>query len=174
MKKNPDSAFSLVEVTLALGVAAFCLLAIFGLLPVGLQSNQTSVEQTAAAGIARTILSDLRSTTPLTTGTSPRFSFKIPAAGGTASGNTPQMVYFTEDGNTIGTGIVGNAATVSGTTTRYLASVGFTPPTPASNRTTTAVRVLITWPALANGSNTTAWPTKFSGSYEIVTALDRN
>ncbi|HEV2841922.1 MAG TPA: hypothetical protein VGW39_11395 [Chthoniobacterales bacterium] len=31
--------FSLVEVTLALGVASVCLIAIFGLLPVGLRTN---------------------------------------------------------------------------------------------------------------------------------------
>ena len=37
------TAFTLIEVTLALGITAFCLLAIFGLLPVGLRSNQAAV-----------------------------------------------------------------------------------------------------------------------------------
>ena len=41
--------FSLVEVTLALGVASVCLIAIFGLLPVGLRTNQDAIQQVAAA-----------------------------------------------------------------------------------------------------------------------------
>ena len=50
------NAFSLVEVTLALGIAAFCLLAIFGLLPVGIKSQQNAIGQTVAAGIATGIV----------------------------------------------------------------------------------------------------------------------
>ena len=41
-------AFSLVEVTLALGVAAFCLIAVFGLMPVGVQTNRNATSQTGA------------------------------------------------------------------------------------------------------------------------------
>src|SRR5882724_12611096 len=53
-------AFSLVEVTLALGVAAFCLLAVFGLLPVGLQTNRNATSQTAATNIIAFVVADLR------------------------------------------------------------------------------------------------------------------
>src|SRR5437870_13907184 len=53
-------AFSLVEVTLALGVAAFCLLAVFGLMPVGVQTNRNSTSQTTAANIAALAVADLR------------------------------------------------------------------------------------------------------------------
>ena len=55
MKTRLSAAFSLVEVTLALGVAAFCLIAVFGLLPVGVNSDQTSIQQTAAASLATSI-----------------------------------------------------------------------------------------------------------------------
>ena len=55
-------AFSLVEVTLALGVAAFCLLAVFGLVPVGVQTNRNATSQTAAANIMAAVVGDLRST----------------------------------------------------------------------------------------------------------------
>ena len=54
------AAFSLVEVTLALGVAAIALLAILGLVPTGLQTQQTSIQQTTANQIISTIFSALR------------------------------------------------------------------------------------------------------------------
>lgn len=57
-------AFSLVELTLALGVAAFCLLAVFGLIPVGVQINRNSTSQTAAKSIIALADRDLRATTP--------------------------------------------------------------------------------------------------------------
>jgi len=55
-------AFSLVEVTLALGVAAFCLIAIFGLTPVGVQTNRNATSQTAATNIISAVVADLRAT----------------------------------------------------------------------------------------------------------------
>ena len=41
-KLSTAAAFSLVELTLALGVAAFCLVAVFGLVPVGVQTNRSA------------------------------------------------------------------------------------------------------------------------------------
>jgi len=55
-------AFSLVEVTLALGVAAFCLIAVFGLMPVGVQTNRNATSQTAATSIMAAVVADLRAT----------------------------------------------------------------------------------------------------------------
>ena len=56
------SAFSLVEVTLALGVAAFCLIAVFGLMPVGVQTNRNATSQMAATNIIAAVVADLRAT----------------------------------------------------------------------------------------------------------------
>src|SRR6266446_4189948 len=53
-------AFSLVEVTLALGIAAFCLLAVFGLMPIGVQTNRNASSQTAAANIMAAVIAALR------------------------------------------------------------------------------------------------------------------
>src|SRR5437773_7816187 len=53
-------AFSLVEVTLALGVAAFCLIAVFGLVPVGVQTNRNATSQTTATNILSSVISDIR------------------------------------------------------------------------------------------------------------------
>ena len=56
------AAFSLIEVTLALGIAAFCLIAVFGLMPVGVQTNRNATSQTAATNIMAAVIADLRAT----------------------------------------------------------------------------------------------------------------
>ena len=55
-----NSAFSLVEVTLALGVAAFCLIAVLGLMPAGVQTNRNATSQTAATNIIASVIADMR------------------------------------------------------------------------------------------------------------------
>ncbi len=54
------AAFSLVELVLALGIVAFCLFAVFGLMPVGMQTNRNATSQTAATNIIAAIVADLR------------------------------------------------------------------------------------------------------------------
>lgn len=54
------SGFSLVEVTLALGIVTFTLVAIIGLLSVGLDAGRASAEDTAVAGMSRQVLTRLR------------------------------------------------------------------------------------------------------------------
>jgi uncharacterized protein (TIGR02598 family) len=58
------AAFALVEITLALGVAAFCLIAVLGLVPVGVQTNRNATSQTAAINILSSVVSDIRSSKP--------------------------------------------------------------------------------------------------------------
>jgi type II secretory pathway pseudopilin PulG len=58
------AGFSLVELTLALGIAAFCLIAVFGLVPVGVQTNRNATSQTAATNILSSVVSDLRASPP--------------------------------------------------------------------------------------------------------------
>ncbi len=53
-------AFSLVEVVLALGIVSFSLLAVVGLLPVGLRSIKNANEQAAAANVVGAISAALR------------------------------------------------------------------------------------------------------------------
>jgi len=180
--KHPlRSGFSLVEVTLALGVAAFCLIAVFGLLPVGLNSNQTSINQTAAASLARGIISDLRATTrttPASSQKSPQYKITVPSTGSTTS-----TIFLKQDTTAAG---AENTDADPGTNPLYRATVVFTVP-PARTNYFGAVsssatqgatgmvlaRVLITWPALADKSASSA-PRFFSGSYEVSVALDRN
>ena len=56
----PAAAFSLVEVTLALGIIAFGLVAILGVLPVAFTTSRTSINQTRATGIAETVFAGVR------------------------------------------------------------------------------------------------------------------
>jgi uncharacterized protein (TIGR02598 family) len=58
------AAFSLVEVTLALGIAGFCLIAVLGLVPVGVQTNRNATSQTAATNILSNVVSDIRASLP--------------------------------------------------------------------------------------------------------------
>ena len=118
-------AFSLVEVTMAVGITAFCLLSVFGLLSVGMISNKTAIEQTAATGIATGIFADLRNT-PKTNASSTQYRITFPA--------TALPVYFSEDGS-----VQATAATA-----RYLATITVNSVSP-----TALVNIRITWPAAA-------------------------
>jgi uncharacterized protein (TIGR02598 family) len=64
VKKRSTAAFSLVELTLAIGIAAFCLIAVFGLVPVGVQTNRNATSQTAATNILSSVVSDIRASPP--------------------------------------------------------------------------------------------------------------
>ncbi len=153
--------FSLIEVTLALSVASFALLAILGLLQTGVTSQRATTHQTGATSIATLVFSDLSSTLSQTN-LSPRFQFDF--APGAAS---PQTVYFSESGQP--TGSIGSAP---GEDARYRASVEIQPPA-AGSRAATGVRILVTWPAVSDPSPT-SWPAKQAGSVDTWTALDRS
>lgn len=76
------SAFSLVEVTLALGICSFCLISLVGLLPAGIGAINNSSREAKATSIATALLADLQasatttvdSTTGVTTVTLPASS----------------------------------------------------------------------------------------------------
>ena len=171
------AAFTLVEVTLALGVAAFCLITIFGLLPVGLSSNQNAVAQTSAASIARAIIADLHNTpqtNPETSQTSPIYQIAVPAAG-----TATHVLYVSDNGQPLGAiDTNANAAlnpayrvtvvfTVPPATTSYFGTAS----TPLSGKST-VVRVLVTWIAMADPTYSVK-PANYSGSFEVTGALDR-
>jgi Tfp pilus assembly protein PilV len=170
MKIQPRSrqAFSLVEVALALGIAAIALVAIIGLIPVGLNSNQASSEQTAAAGLATGIVADLQATPieiPAVEKKSLRYQVPLPV-----SGSASHCLFLQEDGALAG-GLDANAeATLD---PRYRATLFITAPAGATQKSATLVRVLVTWPAMADPQGSKL-PSKFSGSYEVMTALSRN
>jgi type II secretory pathway pseudopilin PulG len=175
------SAFTLIEVTLALGVAAFCLLTIFALLPIGLNTNQNAYQQTIAAGIATAVAADLHGTAAGSK--TSRFQIPIPAAGSSIS--VSHSLFFGDNGaptGAYGQQLDQSKPSMSPVPSLYRATITFFPALDPNLKTvpspwnkTFKVWILVTWPALAdsNGSiNTT--PSKFSGSYETVTALNAN
>lgn len=64
--RSPRPGFSLVEVVLALGILAFSLVAIIGLMDVGLKASRSAQVDTLESGAARSLVSALR-TNDLTT-----------------------------------------------------------------------------------------------------------
>jgi uncharacterized protein (TIGR02598 family) len=152
MMSRSRAGFSLVEVTLALGVAAVCLLAVFGLLPIALKTQQIAIEQTAATRIISAAVSDLRNTPP-TAPTSPLFTISVPA--NTASSSS--ILYFDTEGH--------SSAAINAQS-RYRLTLTFTPNS-TGGRGATFVHLLLTWPAAASSDNA-------GGSSETFVALDRN
>jgi hypothetical protein len=170
MRKLPAAtAFSLVEVTLALGIAAFCLIAVFGLMPIGVQTNRNATSQTAATNIMAAVVADLRAT-PNSGNTSAQFGITIPSNhnGGAPPNcqrclgcwdNQTQTRYFDDSGS-----MVASAAAL------YRLTLTLVRNPPATNTAGALFYdVRATWPAQADPCATTP-----SGSVEMFMALDRN
>ena len=126
-----NSAFSLVEVTLALGVAAFCLLALFGLIPVSMQTNRNATSQTAATSIIAGVVAELRAT-PTANSTSAQFGITF---------GTNATLYF--DG-------AGQASTSPTTNSRYQLNVTW-----GGSSALRYADLKVTWPATATAANAT-------------------
>ena len=164
--------FSLVEVTLALGVAAVSLLAIFALLPVGLKTNQVAIEQRASTDILSTVIADLRAT-PVTNPrggatTSRRFAMGLPT--NPVLSATTVTLFFNSEGQ-CSTDLEGStkpdgSSWVPPLQARYRMTITFSP-NGAGARTATLVNLTATWPAAAPIATA-------GGSAEMFLALDRN
>lgn len=61
-KTQSSAAFSLVEVTLAIGILSFAFVAVFGMLPVGLQTFRDSSDKTVTTRIAQQLLAEVQQT----------------------------------------------------------------------------------------------------------------
>jgi uncharacterized protein (TIGR02598 family) len=152
LKYRTNLGFSLVEVTLALGVAAVALLAVFALLPIGLQTNRNAGEQTAAPRILAAISADLRAT-PRTATASQLFGITIPANSTAATSD----LFFTTEGQ-FSSSITADS--------RYHVTITFIP-NPAGTAAATFANLKMTWPAGAQ-------PGTAAGSVEHFVALARN
>jgi len=95
---HKTAAFSLVEVTLAMGIAAFCLITIMALLPVALKTQQASIQQTTANTICSQIVADLSADLRLPPG---QQSKQFNLHGRWAQAQTPDVLYFAKDGTFI-------------------------------------------------------------------------
>ena len=98
------AGFSLVEITLALGVAALCLIVLLGLLAVGVKTQQASMQQTTANDITSMILGDLRADVRLPPGqASKEGDSGFGLHGHWLAVSTPDTLYFTNQAKWTGT-----------------------------------------------------------------------
>lgn len=129
----PTGAFSLVEIAVALGVATFSLVAVFGLLPIGVKTNHNAISQSSSASIIAAVFGDLRAT-PKASATSIQFGIAF---------GTAKILYFDGDG------AFSNSVTAN---SRYRLSVTF-PTNPSGPVGATFAHLKVTWPAAASVPN---------------------
>src|SRR5438876_10183754 len=113
MKHRPaiDAGFSMVEMVVALGVAAFALLAVMGILPIGLKTQQASVNQTKANAVLAQIIDDLRADVRLPPGQASKAQCDWSNLHGHwVAVATPGTLYFAAEANYINNSL--NATTV--------------------------------------------------------------
>jgi uncharacterized protein (TIGR02598 family) len=160
MTSRNKAGFSLVEVVLALGIGSFCLIALLGLLSVGLKSDIAATEETTAINIATALINDLQTTPKVTgvTGTSTLYQLALPASG---SVSNPAAFIVNQ---------VGQVPKSGDPTGRYLVTVTMTAPqngvSGAGQVQPVFVDIRISWPVAASLQNAV-------GSMETFTALDR-
>ncbi len=145
-------AFSLVEVVIALGVVAFCLLSVLALLPLGLTTSRDSLQRTTAASIASEISSDFRLPTVTSGGNTVTPRFQINTAAGT------YVLYF--DGSD-------NFSTTASASTLYRATVTVG----TTSYGTIPLRIFVTWPGLADATPANT-PANYTGSLDVSTAVN--
>lgn len=146
MNRNSRS-FSLVEVTLALGVASLCLVAILGLLPIGLKTNQNASSQTISGNILSAIIADMRATSRAGT-TSNQFGVTF---------GSPKTLYF-ENGSKFATNLNANSM--------YQVTIIF-PINAAGSTAAIFADLKASWPATAAQENA-------NGTVEMFAAFDRH
>ena len=151
-------AFSLVEVTFALGVAAFCLLVLLGLLPTGLKTQQSSIQQTTANQIISQLSSFLRADVRLPPGQTSKACPDDPPDADCDWSNlnghwrdvaTPDTMYFTNEGKPTGT--VTQPNNIPANAVFRAKIMYYSPPTP--EYTTSLASIRVTWPAAADPDN---------------------
>ncbi len=144
-RSQADWAFSLVEVTLAMGVASFCLLAVIGLLPTGSKVSYAAAQETRATNFLAAVVADMRAT-PATATTSTQYGI-------TFAGGNQTTLYFDQSGN--------SSTTINGNSTYRLVV--------ASNGGSgaTFMNLKATWPAAAAPENA-------AGFSQIFAAITRN
>ena len=132
------AGFSLIEVTLAIGIAAFCLVTVFALIPVALKTQQASIQQTTANSVASQIVADLSAALRLPPG---QRSKQFNLHGHWAEALTPDILYFAKDGTVVPNSI---NQTPPPTAAVFMAAVTYLqPPT----ETTSLAAITVGWPA---------------------------
>jgi type II secretory pathway pseudopilin PulG len=157
----PVRAFSLVEVTIALGLLAFCLVALIGLLPMALGSVRSARAEAAAVNALRQIASSIRSAVPgnqplAYRATGPYDSLSWSLGGGTITTN---LQYVSESG----------FPATGSTEGKFAARIELTPP--ADLGTPGTARISVAWPSQAEWDETSARWKNADGSVSTWTVF---
>jgi uncharacterized protein (TIGR02598 family) len=164
MKRRPSicAGFSLVEIVISLGVAAVCLVAVMGLLPIGLKTQQASANQTKANSVLAQIIDDLRADVRLPPGQASKAQGDWSNLHGHwAQVATPDTLYFTAEANYINNSL--NAGTAPATAVFRATITYLFPPT----ATTSIAKITVSWPAAQSDL------TKVAGSVDMFAAVNR-
>jgi uncharacterized protein (TIGR02598 family) len=158
-----SAAFSLVEVTLAIGVAAFCLVAVAGLIPAGLKTQRTSANQTKANGVMSQVVQFLRADVRLPPGLASKAQGDWTVLHGHwgVPVHIPDTLFFTNDGIEINGSL--NASTAPQSAVFRATITYLFPPT----ATTSIAKITVSWPAAQ------ADLTKVEGSIDMFAAVNR-
>lgn len=126
-----STAFSLVEVVLAIGIITFGLIVLLGLLPTGIKSNRDSSEESQAVNLLYALVADRQATSSSIQ--SSRYS--LPAVSNVVS-QVNGILFATEDG----------VLTTNKANSRYRISYTIYPTTGTQQPVVMSLRV--SWPAL--------------------------
>lgn len=129
-----SSAFSLVEVVLALGIVSFALLALMGMLPVGLRQHSASTEEVRAFELISAVAADIRENA---SGQTNSRLFGININGPDKSGSAADVLsgpFFLDE----------NFCNTSAPSARYAVAVAYV--RPATNNIPAYMRVVVAWP----------------------------
>jgi type II secretory pathway pseudopilin PulG len=159
---HKNGAFSLVELTLAIGIAAFCFVAVLGMLAVGLKTQQASVQQTTANQILSQVATSLRAAVIYP----PGLAQQLQDPDKTLHGHwlqvgTPDTLYYTNEG--IQTGGISPGSPPGDAVFRLILTY-ITPPTD----TTSLAHIGVSWPAQVDPAAGTP-----AGSVETFIAVNR-
>jgi len=170
--------FSLVEVTLALGITGFCLLAVLGLLPSGTKVSRDATQSTKANLVAAQVMNFLRSDVRLPPGQANKV-----CGDGTQTCSwanlhghwfavaTPDTLYFTNEVKQTGN-VVNSPGSAPPSDAAFVANMKYMiPPTV----TTSICRITVAWPAAAAPvqANGDLNLTNVAGSVELFVTINR-
>ena len=157
------AAFSLIEIVLAIGVVAFSMIAVLGLLPVALKIQQASIQQTTATQILSQVGSTLRAAVRYPPGLAQQLQDGDKELHGHwLSVGTPDTLYYTIEG--IQTGGVSSPGGPPADAVFRLTLTYIAPPTD----TTSLANIIVTWPAQVDPATGTP-----AGSVETFIAVNR-
>ena len=169
------AGFSLVELTLALGVAALCLLVLLGLLPAGVKTQQNSIQQTTANQIISQIYSFLRADVRLPPGLYKQVCPDPPDPDQGCNwdqlhghwlqvAQPPDTLYFTQAGKPTGNVNASSPPTEA----VFRAKITYNPIPPTGS--TSVANILVSWPAPVDPGQPGAVP---AGSVTTTISVNR-